>query len=103
MDDTSIGDNADDAIEEVFGIKTLQFEPGDMVFLFTDGLIENQGPSGKLLRIKDVKKAILGQSEPEKIKNEVLLRGREVWLNQPPDDDCSFLVIQWQGKQSQAA
>jgi serine phosphatase RsbU (regulator of sigma subunit) len=80
--------------QEVF--KTAM-QPGDIVFLYTDGLVENTGPSGEHIAPRKLKQLIGSCASVFEIKEKVLTVGREVWQDNPPADDVSFLAFAWNG------
>ena len=77
---------------------TTILEAGDRIFIYTDGLVENQGPTGIALSQRSLIRELptLGQ-HPEAIKASILERGSLVWQNTSPADDCTFVVLEWQG------
>ena len=83
--------------ESRFGQTTLDLEEGDMVFLYTDGLIENVGPDGQCLALRTIEKILKSGASPEHTKTKILEQGSMIWKHEEPEDDCSFLIIQWRG------
>ena len=82
-------------VEPRTGGKELGLDSGDMLFLFTDGLIENAGPDGKVLTGRRLKKLLHGDN-PDRLRKKVLDSAALIWQDHPAEDDCSFLVIRWQ-------
>ena len=75
---------------EVFDVK---FEGRDGIFLYTDGLIENSGPSGKVLKMRHLKK-MLGEVETlGEIKASILSEGAKIWQETEPEDDVTFCIV----------
>ena len=77
----------------------IEVEKGDILFLYTDGLIENSGPSGQTMKPRILKKVLGSTSHPEQLKEDILSSGREIWQDQSPEDDCTFLILNWKGPQ----
>jgi len=78
-----------------FGQRTIDLQQGDTIFLYTDGLIENRGPNGESLAIRAVEKILKAGASPEHTKKKILKQGSVIWQQEVPEDDCSFLIIQW--------
>ena len=74
-------------------VNSFSFEMDDILFLHTDGLMENTGPTGSILKARGLKKILTNISDPELIKTRVLEEGRKIWLDHPPGDDCTVLII----------
>jgi predicted ATPase/serine phosphatase RsbU (regulator of sigma subunit)/GAF domain-containing protein/tRNA A-37 threonylcarbamoyl transferase component Bud32 len=76
-----------------FAVKEFDFQPGDLIFAFTDGLIENQGPDGKVLALRQLHKHLSAESSAHEMVSRVAAMGHEVWRTTPAEDDCTFLAI----------
>ncbi len=86
-------------------LETKQFiaQPGDVFFLFTDGLIENSGPDEARFNTRKLEK-LLGASplEPKAISEKLIEESKTIWQNHPPDDDCTFLILKYLGHNKKA-
>ena len=78
-----------------FGEIQFQLSQGDCLLLYTDGLIENVGPDSKALSLRVVKKQLQSYKNNDQLKRDLLAAGRSVWQDQPADDDCSFIIVEW--------
>jgi serine phosphatase RsbU (regulator of sigma subunit) len=67
-----------------------------MVFLFTDGLLENEGPKGETFNMKQLA-AALGKAprEASRAHAAVLESARAIWKGAPPKDDVTALTLRW--------
>ncbi len=75
--------------------KHLPLMTGDCFLLFTDGLWENQGPKGEVLKPRQIWDVLKRRElTPDEQVAEILRLGRLQWKDFPPDDDCTFLVLQ---------
>ena len=88
-----------DEVMKELPIETYFAEPGDTFVLFSDGLIENQGPQGKQLPLKFLRRGLL--HDPNRSSAQtlgiILAEGKKYWQGQRPDDDCSVVVFRWMG------
>jgi serine/threonine protein kinase/serine phosphatase RsbU (regulator of sigma subunit) len=70
-------------------------EPGDSVFLYTDGLLENTTPQGTMFNSRQLRKAILASESPqactEALEKTVIAGSQE----QPLEDDVTVYMFQW--------
>jgi ammonium transporter len=79
-----------------FEITHLDLVPNDIVVLYTDGLIENEGPSGRTLSMREVQKVLSdGKTSAVEVRDDLVHRAREVWQDRPAADDHSVLVFRW--------
>lgn len=81
--------------DSTYPIATVEFRPGDKVFFYTDGLIENQNPAGKnwgyalqrrLRKIGDLSAASL--------RDKVAKESKEFIGSEPPQDDSTVVVVE---------
>lgn len=80
--------------EPNFGFLSAQLNEGDGLFFLTDGLYENSGPGNSRLSKKAIAQ-ILTDSAPEQAVASVLSRAKSVWLNSPPGDDVTAVIVNW--------
>ncbi len=81
-----------------FGIKKFTLNPGDAIFAYTDGLIENTGPDNdSTFLIYDVKKILTSSTQIREIHNNIIKKAESIWKNHPPCDDIATLAVQWMG------
>lgn len=83
-----------------FDCKNYQLTPGDSVFVYTDGLLENGAESGTVFSQLALRKLLLASLESDDINAAVLNHCNELWGEKAimPDDDVSLLTITWEGK-----
>jgi len=75
--------------------QSITLGPGESLLLYTDGLIENRGPDGRVLTHKELKKLLTYDQKPIELRDRILTVNQSICKNQPPDDDCTFLLVQW--------
>ena len=80
-----------------FTVKNFRLNPGDSICIYTDGLIENTGPSATVLKSKQLKKVLENHFEVEDACNAIVQAGMKIWQDTPFADDISILVARWNG------
>jgi ammonium transporter len=78
-----------------FEVIHAKLEPGDVVVLYTDGLVENQGPDGRVFSVREMKQVLATKKTAADIRDELVARAKGVWGDQPLADDHSLLVFRW--------
>jgi len=80
----------------------LQLCKGDSLFIYTDGLLDNEGPSGAKFRLRHLKDILLAEQDPERVHARILEDCRSIWADHPAKDDNSFVCIKWTGPEEDA-
>lgn len=88
-------------LDAEFSLKSYQLEPGDRVFLYSDGLLENESAEHKSLRLMDLKKFLLLDEDIFFIHNKLISHVNKLWKDNPIEDDVTTLMFQWNGPVSQ--
>lgn len=80
-------------------VSKFTLEPGDTLIAFTDGLLENEGPSGEVLSKKFFRNELPASlnAKSEAILKDIVTAGQTLWGDHPPEDDCTILVVKWDG------
>ena len=80
---------------EPFREHTVDFEPGDRLILYSDGLIEAIDDDGEPYGFDRFEKTILenGHLSAEEIKKTLLGAIRKFTRNRPPEDDQTLVVV----------
>jgi serine phosphatase RsbU (regulator of sigma subunit) len=70
-------------------------EEGDLILLYTDGLVENTSPSGESVPLRSVLNSLNTQKHPQELVSEIVGQANTVWAGYPAADDVSLLAIRW--------
>ncbi|SMF72788.1 Predicted ATPase [Pseudobacteriovorax antillogorgiicola] len=76
-----------------FGYEEGPIVSDDIFFLYTDGLIEQPGPSGKTLSLRQINRLISHGESAEFVRNKIKNLVEDTWQGQQLDDDCTFIVL----------
>ena len=80
-------------------VGTFQLEKGDRLLLYTDGIIEAANPVGELFGMDRLKEVLLKDGSDHMTFLDVLFTALENFgIPDPPDDDCTALVVDVHGK-----
>ena len=71
--------------------------PGDQIFAFTDGLLENHGPDGEMLRVSQLRRLLRDPAPPRILIERIRQHADRTWKGHPLQDDCTFLAIALHG------
>lgn len=79
---------------EIFGEERLALQPGDLLLVYTDGLVDSRAPGGERLGLEGVEAALREPLAPEALTGclEGLVQERE---GAQPQDDAIILAAQW--------
>jgi serine phosphatase RsbU (regulator of sigma subunit)/HAMP domain-containing protein len=73
-----------------------QLAKGDRIVFITDGLVENEGPSGKTFRRMALKKNLENRAHSaQSALRQILNEAQSVWEGTPLLDDVSVFVLDW--------
>jgi serine phosphatase RsbU (regulator of sigma subunit) len=78
-----------------FTVHTQSWTRGDRLFLYTDGLVENQGPSGQILKTRQLERVLVRDCSLDDLQKSILATAEKVWQDNTPEDDVSFLILEW--------
>jgi serine phosphatase RsbU (regulator of sigma subunit) len=76
--------------------KEFKVEEGDVLFIFTDGLLENHAFRKKPIRWKSIAQILAQQSEPQVITRDITELVQKTNEGESLQDDCTFLAIRIQ-------
>ena len=80
-------------IEPKFSVHNLK--AGDGIFLYTDGLLENSGPTGERLKIRALRKILAEARSPVDSDRSIRESCEKIWQNQERKDDTSYIHLRW--------
>jgi serine phosphatase RsbU (regulator of sigma subunit) len=89
------GSRLGESAKPEFDIVHAKLDPGDVVVLYTDGLMENQGPDGRVFSVREMKQVLATRRSAAEIRDELVARAKGVWGDRPVADDHSILVFRW--------
>jgi serine phosphatase RsbU (regulator of sigma subunit) len=79
-----------------FAVRPFEVAENDIVFVYTDGLIENSGPTGKLLKPRRLKELLTMSKDVSAIQESLTAECRNLWETNL-QDDVTTLFIKWKG------
>jgi sigma-B regulation protein RsbU (phosphoserine phosphatase) len=84
-------------IEKVTENQTVQLQPGDLMLLYTDGLVESRNPHGKAFGFERMAKLVeKHRQKPADVIRLKILKRLQAWMDKQ-DDDVTLIVIRCQG------
>ncbi|RDB35185.1 MAG: HAMP domain-containing protein [Spirobacillus cienkowskii] len=90
--------NSDKPSVYLYDQKQMKLEEGDILFIYSDGLVEAVNGNNEEFSEKRLKKLLQNQSENNdlsSIKNELIKEFRLFIQNKRPDDDMTFLICKF--------
>ena len=88
-------------IDPNYQIHNFKLRRGESLFFYTDGLIENEGPSGHVFKMRRLLKIFDPSLNPDELKSIILKDARAIWLDHPAADDCAFVILRWEGAEEE--
>lgn len=83
--------------DPVFRLSRHPIEPNDMIVLYTDGLLENGEPEGRMSRWRRLQKSMAQDADIEAVRRRIFEATGNLWLEEQPIDDTTLLLFQWLG------
>ena len=71
----------------------VDFQTGDMLFGYTDGLTENHSPPLRAISPRQLKLDLAKGGEPGEVMHRLKRRSESVCGPYPPNDDCAFFLL----------
>lgn len=79
-----------------FRSKTITLKPGEKVLLYSDGLLENQGPNQEVFSKRALDQLCKShEGNAKQLLANIIQAGKERWQSTPPEDDRTILVMEW--------
>ncbi len=79
-------------------VKSFQFQKGDRLLLYTDGIIEAANPEGEFFGMARMKQELLTDDSDHLIFLDTLFESLERFgIPNPPEDDCTALLVDFYG------
>jgi serine phosphatase RsbU (regulator of sigma subunit) len=78
-----------------FKVYSQTWSRGDRLFLYTDGLLENQGPTGHIMKTRQLERILTMDCPLDDLQKSILVSAEKIWQETPPEDDVSFLLLEW--------
>jgi len=68
---------------------------GEMVFIYTDGLLENEGPDTSRINKKRMLKSIPQEGPLNERLDACVKYATDIWKDHPPADDVTIVTLKW--------
>jgi serine phosphatase RsbU (regulator of sigma subunit) len=81
----------------VFNVERLDLQRGDILFLSSSGLFDNEGESGRRFSTRRLKTILEKSKEPQEILSLVTSAAEGVWKDTALTDDVTTIVLKWLG------
>jgi serine phosphatase RsbU (regulator of sigma subunit) len=92
------GDPLGFCLKPSFAVKEHQLLPGDTIFMYTDGLIENGVDSKKFAR-RGLRKSLVPSMSSSEVIDTVVKKISDLWGDDPIGDDVTMLALTWMPKE----
>ena len=84
-----------------FDVKRYQMDPGDRIFMYTDGILENGRTTGRALSFSKLRRTLSQRDRPvAETQSEILNLLKTTWQNAPIEDDYTMILMQWGEQQT---
>ena len=84
-------------VQSKFVVSEAILRPGDALFAYSDGLVENSSPSKQRLSQRKIRDLILSEGSAAEILERVMNAGDSIWGGEALKNDVTTLFIRWQG------
>lgn len=78
-----------------FRCSSHRMEKGDVLCMFTDGLVENRTGTGQRVKMRDLKQALLSAHSLEDAEAGIKRLTDAFWSSRNGEDDATVLLLQW--------
>jgi serine phosphatase RsbU (regulator of sigma subunit) len=78
-----------------FRCSSHRIEKGDVLCMFTDGLVENRTGTGQRVKMRDLKQALLSAHSLEDAEAGIKRLTDAFWSSRNGEDDATVLLLQW--------
>ncbi|MCG8475574.1 MAG: SpoIIE family protein phosphatase [Cytophagales bacterium] len=88
----------DESYSKHVEVTELAYKPGDMLFLYTDGISEARNPAKEEFGVESIKSNMINHvsEKTEIILSRIIESARGFCENQLPDDDCTAVLVKFQ-------
>ena len=80
--------------EPTFGRASFSLQEGDILFMYTDGLLENRGPSGERMTVRHLLKKLQSSKTCQSLVESIEQTTEDLWSGRTRDDDVTMLAFQ---------
>jgi serine phosphatase RsbU (regulator of sigma subunit) len=81
--------------ETSFEVKKTTLNPGDTLFLYTDGLVENVGIDGKALKRSKMNSILSSSKDCKEVVANLSAEVIQLWKGVEAEDDVSIMALTW--------
>ncbi|MBM3383469.1 MAG: serine/threonine-protein phosphatase [Betaproteobacteria bacterium] len=79
-----------------FDVKRYRMPPGDRIFIYTDGILENGRTAGKSISFSKLRRTLSQRDKPVfETQDAILSLFKTTWRNAPIEDDYSMILLEW--------
>lgn len=71
------------------------FSEGEVVMIYTDGLLENEGPDGSRINKRRFLKSIPQEGDLSERLDASVKHATDIWKSHPPADDVTIVTLKW--------
>ena len=85
----------------VFQVRKVMLEPGDFVFIYTDGLTENEQFKRQVFCSRALPSFLQKVTSATEALARIVEAAEKYWKDRPPLDDVTLMVLHWRGNNLQ--
>jgi serine phosphatase RsbU (regulator of sigma subunit) len=77
-------------------VNTIDFNSGDRIFMYTDGLLENHSDTGKTINKRQIIQILQENKskKPQAVVDAIVTKSLDAWAENPFDDDVSLMLLE---------
>ncbi len=80
-----------------FNVESTNLKPGDILFLSSSGLLDNEGEGGRRVSSRRLKTILEKSRDPQEIQDLITQTAESVWKDAELSDDVTTIAFKWLG------
>lgn len=92
---TSTGNPLGVSLDRTTTVKKIQLEEGDLIALYTDGLLENHGPANEMLSKRRFYDLLSTDLHVHDMLNKIMDEAKSAWADEEYADDVTMMIVRW--------